>query len=85
MKPRERQFFTYLCYLSVYVYVHVSASVSVYVLVYVSVYVSVRTVRTMMLFKKLHYKTEIHRTVVYAFAEIQNPKHMPQNMIFLSG
>ena len=24
----------------------------------------------------MHYKTEIHRTFVYAFAEIQNPKQM---------
>ena len=26
----------------------------------------------------MYHKTEIHRNFVYAFADIQNPKHMPK-------
>ena len=33
----------------------------------------------------MHYKTEIHRKIVYAFADIQNPKHMPNIWFSLSN
>ena len=34
------------------------------------------------LIENMHYKTEIDRKCVYAFADIQNPKTHTQNMVF---
>ena len=34
--------------------------------------------------EKMHYKTEVHRNAVSAFADIQNPKQKPNIQIFVS-